>query len=163
MNGLAPRRSAARVWLGSGALVAYVAIVLFATLWPTPLDQGYAASIQRFLDVLHRNGIPVWFGYNKLEFLANVLMFLPLGFLVTMLLQTRFWWLALLICPALSIAIELTQAVALSARFATVTDVMSNSLGALIGIAVAVSLRALIYHRDQKLIAHELWLRGVPA
>ena len=59
--------------------------------------------------MLHKNGVPSWFGYHKLEFSANVVMFIPIGFLVTMLLAQRLWWFALLICPALSIAIEVTQ------------------------------------------------------
>ena len=131
-----------------------------ATLWPTPLDQGFESSINKLFVVLYRNGVPLWFGYNKLEFSANVLMFIPLGFLVALLLPARIWWLALIICPAMSIAIELTQALALSARFATVVDVMSNSLGAVIGILIAVVLRAIVYERDQKVIARAVWAQG---
>jgi glycopeptide antibiotics resistance protein len=130
-------------------------------MWPTPLDQDYGAAVDKFLAVLHRNGIPMWFGYNKLEFSANILMFLPLGFLIALLLPAKTWWLSLLICPAISIGIELTQSVALSARFATITDVIANSIGALIGIFLAVVLRAVIYSRDEKLVARALWEHGV--
>ncbi|WP_104165749.1 VanZ family protein [Cryobacterium sp. N22] len=157
MNSNAPPKSRAREWLGALTLSGYAAIILVATLWPTPLDQGYQASIDKLLAVLYRNGVPLWFGYNKLEFSANVLMFIPLGFLVALLLPGRIWWLALILCPAMSIAIELTQAFALSARFATVTDVISNSLGAVIGIMIAVMLRAIVYERDQKVIALAAW------
>lgn len=157
MSNGAPPKSRARSWLGGVMLAAYVVVVLFATMWPTPLDQGYGAAIEKLLAVLHRNGVPEWFGYNKLEFSANILMFVPLGFLVALLLPARAWWLALIICPALSIAIELTQAVALSARFGTITDVISNSIGALVGVFLAVLLRAAVYERDQKLIARTLW------
>jgi glycopeptide antibiotics resistance protein len=130
-------------------------------MWPAPIDQGFNGSINRFLDVLHRNGVPPWFGYNKLEFSANILMFLPLGFLVAMILPAHFWWFALVICPALSVTIELTQGALLAARFATVSDVIANSIGALIGILFAIILRALFYRRDQKLIAWVLWERGL--
>lgn len=156
-----PAKSRARELIAGLALVSYGSIVLMATLWPTPLDRGYEASIQKFLEVLHRNGIPEWFGYNKLEFSANVLMFVPLGLLITMLLPTKLWWLALLICPALSVAIELTQATLLTARFATVTDVIANSTGTLIGALTAVLLRAIMYQRDEKLIARVLWRYGI--
>jgi len=61
---------------------------------------------------------------------------LPAGFLVALLLPARRWWLALLICPAISIGIELTQAIFLSARFATVNDVIANSLGAVLGVGI---------------------------
>jgi glycopeptide antibiotics resistance protein len=150
-----------RQQLGLTLVLAYGAIVLLATMWPTPLDQGFESSITKLLDVLHRNGIPEWFGYNKLEFTANVLMFVPLGFLVSMLLPVRVWWLALIICPGISVGIELTQAAALSARFATVSDVVSNSTGALIGALIAVALRAAIYQRDEKIIARRIWELGL--
>jgi glycopeptide antibiotics resistance protein len=88
-------------------------------------------------------------------------MFVPLGFLCALLLPARVWWLALLICPGLSIAIELTQATFLAARFATVTDVLANSIGAIVGILVAVVLRSVVYERDQKVVAMALWQRGI--
>jgi len=157
----APPKSRAREWLGASLLGAYVVIVLCATMWPTPLDAGYGASIQRFLDVLHRNGVPQWFGYNKLEFSANILMFVPLGFLVAILLPKRWWWLAFFICPGLSIAIEVTQNYFLAARFATVVDVISNSLGAVVGIIVATMLRSFVSDRDEKVIARALWQYGI--
>lgn len=161
MTDKGPPKSRVRQNLGLALVMAYGLIVILATMWPTPLDQGFASSINRLLAVLHRNGIPEWFGYTKLEFSANVLMFVPLGFLVSMLLPVRVWWLALVICPGLSVAIELTQGFALSARFATVSDVLSNSLGALIGALIAVILRAAIYDRDEKIIARRLWEMGL--
>jgi glycopeptide antibiotics resistance protein len=160
MTDKGPPKSRVRQQLGLALVMAYGLIVILATMWPTPLDQGFASSINRLLAVLHRNGIPEWFGYSKLEFTANVLMFVPLGFLVSMLLPVRVWWLALIICPGLSVAIELTQAFALSARFATISDVVSNSTGALIGALLAVALRAAIYDRDEKIIARRLWELG---
>lgn len=161
MTDKGPPKSKVRQHLGLSLVLVYGLVVILATMWPTPLDQGFAASINRFLGVLHRNGIPEWFGYNKLEFTANILMFVPLGFLVSMLLPVRVWWLALLICPGISVAIELTQALALSARFATLSDVAANSTGALIGAVVAVVLRAAIYDRDEKIIARRLWEMGL--
>lgn len=156
-----PKKSRARVSVGSLALAACLVVVLLATMWPTPLDADYGASIEKFLAVIHRNGVPLWFGYNKLEFSANVIMFMPIGFFVALLLSARVWWLAPLICPGLSIAIELTQAVVLSARFATVQDILSNTTGALIGILIAFVLRAAVYERDKKTIARALWERGL--
>ena len=157
MQNARPQKSRAREWLASFALLGCVTIVLLATMWPTPLDTDYAGAVDKLLAVLHRNGIPEWFGYNKLEFSANVLMFVPLGFLLTMILPAKVWWLALVICPALSIGIELTQATFLSERFATMADVLSNSLGSVVGAFCAVVLRAVVHARDEKLIARALW------
>lgn len=156
-----PPRSRLRQQLGVTLVLSYGLIVVLATMWPTPLDQGFESSVTKLLDVLHRNGVPSWFGYNKLEFTANIGMFVPLGFLVSMLLPVRVWWLALFICPGVSVAIELTQALALSARFATLSDVVSNSIGALIGALLAIVLRAAIYQRDEKVLARRIWELGL--
>ena len=53
------------------------------------------------------------------------------------------------------------EAFALSARFATVSDVVSNSIGALIGALVAIALRAAIYQRDEKMLARRVWELGL--
>lgn len=155
-----PPKSRARTVGAAIGLAICITVVLFATMWPTPLDQGYSESINRVLDVLHRNGIPEWFGYDKLEFSANVLMFLPIGFLIALLLPAQVWWLAFLICPILSGSIELTQANFLSARFATITDVIANSIGATIGAVLAGAILALVHTRDEKIIARALWESG---
>jgi len=157
----APPKSHVRVWLATAGLVASIVVILLATMWPTPLDQGYEGAIDKVLAVLHRNGIPEWFGYNKLEFSANIAMFIPLGFLVALLLPQKMWWLALILCPALSVAIELVQGAVLDARVSSALDVVANSLGALIGILVAVAIRALVYERDQVIITRALWERGI--
>ena len=156
-----PPASRMRQNLGVILVLAYGVLILVATMWPTPLDQGYEASIVKLLEVLHRNGVPQWFGYTKLEVTANVGMFIPLGFFVSMLLPFRVWWLALIICPGLSVAIELVQSIALSSRFATVSDVVANSTGAFIGAVLAVSLRAAIYQRDEKMLARRVWELGL--
>lgn len=157
LPGEAPPASRLRVRLVAAALVVCLVVILLATMWPTPLDRGFESSINRLLSVMHRNGIPRWFGYNKLEFSANVVMFTPLGFLIAMLLRQRIWWLAIIITPALSVGIELTQGALLSARFASPLDVLANSIGAIIGILLAVVIRALVYDRDRKIIARALW------
>ena len=158
-NGPEPAPSHARQWLGAVLLAAVFGTILLITMWPAPVDKGYSGSIDKVLTVMHRHGIPNWFGYNHLEFTANIVMFVPLGFLVALLLTQRLWWLALIICPAFSVSIELTQAAFLAARFATVSDVVSNSIGALVGIFFAILIRAAVYQRDQKVIARAFWQR----
>ena len=154
-----PRKSQLRVGQAVTGLVICAAAILWATMSPTPLDQGYESAIDRFLAVLHRNGVPEWFGYNKLEFSANVLMFVPLGFLLALALSRRAAWVALLLVPAFSVSIELVQAVALSARFATPMDVLANTAGGYIGALVAFIIRAAVYTRDEKVIARADWER----
>lgn len=157
------QKSRVREWFVFLSLAAYLALLIAVTMSPTPIDQGYESAIDKVLAVLHRNGVPEWYGYNKLEFSANIVMFIPVGFLAALAMPARLWWIALFIAPALSVAIEYTQGVLLEARFSTLSDVVANSLGALIGIIGALILRGLVHHRDQIIIADALWNRGIRA
>jgi hypothetical protein len=153
----APSRSRARQWIVLALLGAYGLVVALVTLSPTPIDRGFRSSISSLLSVLHRNGVPTWFGYNSLEFTANIAMFVPLAFLISLLLPFRLWWLGFIIGPALSVGIELTQHALLDARFATVSDVIANSTGAVVGTLLAQMLRSVIRARDRKVVALALW------
>ena len=156
-----PPRSRLRLGLALTGLAAYATVVLAMTLSPTPLDQGYESAIARFLGVLHRNGVPEWFGYSKLEFTANIVMFVPFGFLIALSLPRRAVWLAILLIPAFSAGIELSQYVFLSARFASALDVVANTAGGYAGAVCAIILRAIVSARDEKVIARALWERGL--
>lgn len=152
-----PAKSHLRAWLAAVLLLAYLGVVLAATLSPTPLDQGYSGSIAKVLDVLHRNGLPGWFGYGEVEFTANVLMFIPLGFLAGLALPDRVAWLALLLVPAASVAVEWAQGQFLAQRFSTLQDVIANTVGGLIGVLVAFAVRAMVHARDRKVVERALW------
>lgn len=128
------------------------AVVLAATLSPTPIDQGYEGAIERVLSVLHRNGVPEWFGYRWVEFTANVGMFVPLGFFLALVFPTRLLWLALPLVPAVSFALETLQFFVLPARFATINDVVANTIGGWLGVAVAASTVAAVHRRDRRVL-----------
>lgn len=149
-----------RLILALAGLLICVGVVLAATLSPTPLDQGYESAIAKVLEVLHRHGVPNWFGYHKLEFVANVAMFVPLGFLVALALPRKVLWLFILLIPAFSGAIELLQASFLAERFASVLDVIANTIGGYGGAVAAVVLRAAVRRRDEKVVARALWHAG---
>lgn len=153
-----PPPSRVRMVLAVAGLCLYLAVVLLATLSPTPLDQGYESSIDRLLAVLHRNGVPDWFGYNKLEFSANIVMFVPMGFLLALALPRAWWWIVVVAIPALSGAIELTQFAVLSERFASTLDVAANTMGGYVGALAALAIRAAVHARDEKVIARALYL-----
>ncbi|MFV0434118.1 MAG: VanZ family protein [Leucobacter sp.] len=159
-----PRRRVmtARVWIGIAGLVAVAALVALITLSPTPVDAGHRALVKELLSYLHGHGVPAWFGYNKLEFSANILMFVPVGFFIGLVLPMRYAWIGGLCGMAFSIAVEIAQLVMLPERFASGWDVLANSTGAWIGIGVAVLLRLCVAARDRRLLcdAAECW--GVP-
>jgi hypothetical protein len=49
------------------------------TLSPQPIAPDDAELIERVLDVLHRRGYVEWLDYTRLEFLANIALFVPVG------------------------------------------------------------------------------------
>lgn len=152
-----PPVSQARRVIAVTGLVLCVAVVLLAALSPTPLDRGYESAIARLLDILHRHGVPAWFGYRKLEFTANVLMFAPIGFLLALALPRKTIWLVLILIPAFSGTVELLQATFLAERFGSLLDVAANTVGGYCGAAAAVLLRMVVNARDETIIARALW------
>ena len=153
----APRKSRLRLVVGLGILIAYTGVILMVTLSPTQLDVNYQNAVLRLLEVLHRNGVPSWFGYGEVEFLANVGMFVPFGFLVALLLPQRLSWLTVFVGPGFSAFIENFQREFLSERVASVYDVYANSAGAIIGFLLAVVLRAVVHQRDRRVVARAIW------
>jgi hypothetical protein len=73
---------------------------------------------------------------QAIEAAANVALFVPLGFLLCRSLPAVHRWLVWLLCTAASAGIELYQ-YALPGRDATVRDLLTNSLGAAVGVALS--------------------------
>lgn len=154
-----PPRSYARLWVSTLLLAVYTAFVLLVTMWPSPEDLEFDSIASRVLRALHNLGVPEWFGYDKLEFTANIGMFVPLGFLLGLALPRKAWWLAVFLLPAFSGGIEFMQGFALESRVSTFYDVMANTLGGYVGLLLAMIMRAMIYARDRTKIERELWER----
>ncbi len=152
-----PPESRIRAWIAWLGLFVYGVVVAAVTLSPTPLDSGYRGAIDKVLAVLHRNGLPARIDYAEVEFAANVLMFVPIGFFIGLALPRAAMWTGIILLPALSGVIELVQAQLLAERFATLHDVIANSIGGWLGLLVAVILRAIVHRRDQKVIARAVW------
>ena len=153
----APSRSGMRMIFGLVVLVAYTAFILVVTLSPTQMDVSYQTAVVRLLEALHRNGVPGWFGYGEVEFLANVAMFVPFGFLVAILLPQKLSLLTVLVGPGFSAFVENFQREFLSERVASIYDVYANSAGAIIGLVIAAALRAVVHARDRRVIAKAIW------
>jgi glycopeptide antibiotics resistance protein len=128
-------------WLVGTAAVAYAAALVLVTLAPI----RWRADLARYRNNWRPQLVPLWNlvvnlrdGDRVLATLAgaagNVVLFLPLGFLLPMLAPRlgRFW-------PtvgagfALSAAIELSQVAFPGVRRADVNDVLMNTLGAALG------------------------------
>lgn len=119
-----------RVWALVGVCAYGLAVV---GVLASPVSPGDAvAAATAFL----RDGLG-WSAVRQgwVEFAANIALFVPLGFLLTVLL--RRWWAAVALGSALSIAAEVGQML-LPGRLASPRDVLANLTGALVGALVAV-------------------------
>lgn len=132
--------------------VMYLVVVLAVTLWPTTVDQGLSPYIDRLLAKLWTKGVPSFVDYGFIEFSANIVFFVPVGFLLGVLCPYRFWWLAIVGGLALSASVETAQGLLLPGRVSSVADVVANTTGAVVGCLAAVALRMLILHRDTLVI-----------
>ncbi|GAA2531934.1 hypothetical protein GCM10009860_09700 [Microbacterium mitrae] len=159
-NAPRPPKSHLRAWIAWLGLLAYGVVVAAVTMSPTPLDSGYRGAIDKVLAVLHRNGLPESFGYAEVEFAANILMFVPLGFFIGLVLPRVALWAAIFIVPALSGAVEFIQGQLLAERFSTFNDVIANTLGGWLGLLAAVVIRAIVHARDKKVVAGALRSAG---
>jgi peptidoglycan/LPS O-acetylase OafA/YrhL len=139
-----------RTWLAVVA-AAYLIGALVVGLWPTPVDAGSRTLIVKILGFLHRHGLPGGFGYAALEFGANILFFVPIGALICLLLPRRLPSLAVPLGALISGAIELSQLLLLPARFASWNDILANTMGTVVGVAIVVIVRGLRGTRGRRL------------
>ena len=126
--------------------IPFLAALAFLTLTPSRVENAMPNLLDLVLRGAHRLG---WesLDFTRLEIAANVLVFVPVGLLAVAVLPRRLGALAFLVGPALSIAIEVAQRVALPHRAATISDVLANSAGATIGVVVALTVTALFARR----------------
>ena len=87
----------------------YLAFVGWLTLTPQPIDAADQETIGRILAALHRRGLVESVDYDRLEFLANIGLFVPIGAFLVLLLGARWWWVAVAGCLALTAFIESAQ------------------------------------------------------
>ncbi len=126
--------------------IPFLAGLAALTLTPSRVEESMPNLLDLVLRAAHRLG---WesLDFTRLEIMANVLVFVPIGILSFLLLPRRAWALSFLVGPALSAVIELTQRLALPHRAATLDDVVANSLGATLGVVVAIACTLLFAPR----------------
>lgn len=121
------------------ALGLYLVALAWITLTPSPSTDGAFALLDRLLVLVHRVDALAWVRVDQLEFAANIVLFLPMGLLLTILLGRRGWWAALAVGVIASCWIELAQDVWLPSRVADPRDLVSNSIGTAIGVLLVVA------------------------
>jgi glycopeptide antibiotics resistance protein len=119
----------------------YLALVGWITLGPQPFDGESGNLIWRVLGVFQRHEATDWITYSRLEFGANVAMFVPIGLFFLLLFGRRLWWLSVLFGVGLTVAIEFAQ-LFLPSRVSDPRDLLANSAGAFLGVMAALVLTA---------------------
>ena len=117
----------------------YLAFVAWVTLTPQVYAAEHISIIYRVLAALHRRGYLLSINDDRLEFLANIALFVPVGMFLLLLFGTRLWWVALAASFAITIVIEVAQR-GIPGRVPDVRDLLANGLGAVIGVLVALVL-----------------------
>lgn len=119
-------------------LALYLVLVAFAVFQPQP--EAAAGSVVEVEDVLLSLGFPDTLvnGY-RVEFVLNALLFAPIPFLGAWVWPRLRWtdWVAYAFLG--SAAIEVTQALLFPDRSAQFVDIVSNTLGGLIGACAALA------------------------
>lgn len=121
--------------------LAYLALVGWVTLGPQPLDSTNNGWLLRALGFFARHDSTDWITYGRVEFAANIAMFIPIGLFLVLLFGRRLWWLAIVIGVGLTCSIEFTQQF-LPSRYPDVRDLVANSAGAVVGVGFALVLTA---------------------
>ncbi len=106
--------------------------------WALLLDNPSASEAQQINLVPFREiarGIrAIDHGYGIVNIWGNLVVFLPIGALTMLLARVR-WWAAVGLCALLSLGIEVTQH--FLGRSSDVDDVILNTIGGAIGVAMA--------------------------
>ena len=122
---------------------AYLGFVGLVTLTPASGQPDYSALAERVLARLetYRDLDPVTarLSVERVEFLANIALFVPVGVFVLLLFGSRLWWVAVAGGIALTSAIETAQT-SIPGRVSDPRDVVANSAGTVVGVALALVL-----------------------
>ena len=121
--------------------LAYLGFVGWVTLGPQPFDSANNGWLLRALGFFARHDSTDWITYGRVEFAANIAMFIPIGVFLVLLFGRRLWWLAIVIGVLLTCSIEFTQQF-LPTRYPDVRDLVANAGGAVLGAGFALVLTA---------------------
>ncbi|MET2011644.1 VanZ family protein [Microbacterium chocolatum] len=114
-------------------LLAYAAVLAAIAFWPVPVDSG-AGPLLRAITRL----VPLM-TYDRIEFVANIALFVPFGVLVALLVRQT--WLVLPLGFLTTLTIEIAQALLLDRRTPSLLDIIANMAGACVGVLVVVFVR----------------------
>ncbi len=136
-------RAAARVVLAILTAI-YAWLVAWITLRAAPYGSDIGSALDRLLAWFAERESTAWITFDRVEFGANVAMFVPLGVIAVLWFGVRGWWAAPIIGALASAAIEALQAVLIDTRVADVRDLVANTLGSVVGMSLMLLLAFLL-------------------
>jgi VanZ family protein len=123
--------------------VLYLGFLGLVTLSPGQDQPDYYDLIDRVLVRMQRypelDPLTSRLSPERIEFAANIGLFVPLGVFLLLLVGTRLWFVALTAGVVLTSMIEAVQQ-AIPGRVSDPRDVAANSIGMFVGIGLAVLL-----------------------
>lgn len=141
-------------------LIAMLVPLALVAYWPSPVDQPLLGDLARVLKFLHAHGIPRWFDYGFIEAAANVLLFVPLGFVAAFAFTRKSWWQIGAFGLIVSGCMELGQLLFLHDRLASPVDLVANTGGAAIGGLLAVVVIRRLQARGLVNTGHDMGRNG---
>ena len=118
---------------------AYMGFVGMVTLTPETRAPIPIGLVVRVLDAFHRRGYLETLTVYRVEFLANIAMFVPIGVFLLLLVGAERWWIALLLPFFLTAFIETAQR-SIPGRVSDPRDILANTLGGIAGVFLAMIL-----------------------
>lgn len=121
-------------------------LALFLLTWLPASQAGKVTGIVGFVARLLDPRIPYSVGYPVLEFLANIALFVPLGALLAWGWPRLRWSIISLMGFATTVTIECVQW-GIPSRFPAISDIVSNTLGTMIGAGFVALVAAALSRR----------------
>ena len=118
--------------------LAYLGALAWLTLTPSDASERTFSLLHRIVQTLQSDASTEFLTYDRVEFVANVVLFVPMGVFVVLLLGRRLWWAGIFAGVLASCWIELAQGIWLSDRVSDPRDLVSNGLGTLLGVLLAL-------------------------
>jgi len=128
-------------------LLVLIWLILFKGQFFVPvMDEGRILNLVPLMGSLDQNGV-----LQLSEIRINILVFIPLGIFLSMLKANWNFVKKLFVIVGVTLALEITQYIFVIGR-ADITDVLSNTLGGIIGIGIYVILSKLLLSKTHKVI-----------
>jgi len=122
----------------------YAWLVAWMTLRAAPYGSDIASGLNRLLAWFAERPSTAWITFERVEFGANVAMFVPLGVIAVLWFGVRGWWAAPILGALASAGIETLQALLIDTRVADLRDIVANTLGSVIGMCLMLLLAFLL-------------------